>query len=124
MELAVSLPFLTALAFGMIEYSNLIKLRSRAVAAAYESARLATRPTTSQNSAATASAVSVYCSTLLTQLGVKGATVTVSPNDLSTVTPQTLVTVSVSAPFSQNSLTCLVIGSSKTLNASATLAVE
>jgi Flp pilus assembly protein TadG len=123
-ELAISLPFLFVLAFGMIEYSNLVKLRSRMVAAAYESARLATRPTTSQNSAASASAVSAYCSTLLTQLGVSGATVTVSPNDLSSATPQTAVTVSVSAPFSKNSLTCLVIGSSKTLNASATLVVE
>lgn len=123
-ELAVSLPFLFTLAFGMLEYSNLVLLRSRMVSAAYESARLATRPATSQSTAASASAVTTYCNSLLTQLGVNGATVTVSPSDLSAVSPQTLVTVSISAPFSQNSLTCMVIGSSKTLNTSATLVVE
>jgi Flp pilus assembly protein TadG len=123
-ELAVCLPFLLALAFGMLEYCNLVILRSRMVAAAYESARLATRPTTSQSSAATATAVSAYCVTILTQLGVNGGQVTVSPADLSTVSPQDLVTVSITAPFSQNSLTCMVIGSSRVLTASATLIVE
>lgn len=123
-ELAVSLPFLVALTFGMLEYNNLVVLKSRMVAASYEAARLATRPVTSQSSAATASAVTSYCRTLLTQLGVSGATVTISPSDLSNVTPQTVVTVSVSAPFSQNSFTTLVISSSTTTRASATLVVE
>lgn len=123
-ELALSLPFLFALAFGMLEYSNLVMLRSRMVSAAYESARMATRPTTSQNSAATASAVTTYCSSLLTQLGVHGASVTLTPSDLSNVAPQDLVTVSINAPFSSNSLTSLVIGSSTIMTASATLTVE
>lgn len=123
-ELAVSLPFLMALAFGMLEYNNAVMLKTRMVSAAYESARMATRPTTSTTAAATASGVTTYCNTLLTQLGVHGATVTLSPSDLSSVTPQTLITVSISAPFSQNSLTSLVIGSSSTISASATLVVE
>ena len=123
-ELAVSLPFLLALAFGMLEYSNLVLLRTRMVSAAYESARLATRPTTSQQNAATASAVSTYCSSLLTQLGVNGATVTLTPSDLSNVQPQDLVTVSINAPFGSNSLTSLVISSSKIVTTSATLSVE
>ncbi len=123
-ELAVSLPFLLTLAFGMLEYNSLIMLRARMVSAAYESARLATRPKTSQNNAATASGVTTYCNTLLTQLGVQGATVTLSPSDLSTVTPQTVVTVSITAPFRSNSLTTLVLGSSQTTTAKATLIVE
>ena len=123
-ELAFSMPFLMALTFGMLEYNNKVMLRTRMVSAAYEAARLATRPTTSQTSAATASSVSTYCSTLLTQLGVNGATVTVTPSDLSNVTPQTQVKVSISAPLSQNSLTSVVISSSATVTASATLVVE
>ena len=72
------------------------------VAVAYESVRMATRTTTS---VATAAQVVAYRNSLLNQLGVKGATVTVTPNNLANVAPQTIVTVSVSAPFGQNSLT-------------------
>ncbi|WP_010582369.1 TadE/TadG family type IV pilus assembly protein [Schlesneria paludicola] len=123
-ELAVSLPFLLALTFGMLEYNNKIMLRTRMVAAAYESARLATRPTTSQTSAASASSVVAYCNNMLTQLGVNGATVTVSPSNLSSVSPQTAVTVTVNAPLSQNSLTSVVINSSSSVTVNATLVVE
>ena len=123
-ELALSLPFLFALAFGMLEYNNIVRLRSRMVNAAYESARLATRPVTSTSSAASADAVATYCQTLLTQLGVNGATVTVSPSNLSGITPQQTVTVTITAPVSSNSLTTLVIGSSTMTTASATLCVE
>lgn len=123
-ELAVCMPFLMALAFGMLEYNNGVMLKTRMVSAAYESARLATRPTTSATSAATAAAVTTYCQTLLTQMGVKGASVTVSPSSLTGITPQTPVTVTVTAPFSQNSLTSIVISTSLNLTASATLVVE
>jgi Flp pilus assembly protein TadG len=118
------MPFLLALAFGMLEYNNTVMLKTRMVSAAYESARLATRPATSTASAATASAVTTYCSSLLTQLGVHGATVTISPSDLSSVTPQTLVTVTVTAPFSQNTLTSIVLSSATTVTATASLIVE
>ena len=124
MELAVSMPFLLALAFGMLEYNNTVMLKTRMVSAAYESARLATRPTTSTTNSATASSVITYCNSLLTQLGVNGATVTINPSDLSSVTPQTLVTVTVTAPFSQNSLTSIVLSSSTTVTATASLIVE
>ena len=123
-ELAVCMPFLMAIAFGLLEYNNMVMLKTRMVSAAYESARLATRPTTSTADAATASAVTAYCSTMLTQLGVHGATVTLSPSSLTGITPLTPVTVSVTAPFSSNSLTTIVLGSSTTTTASATLVVE
>lgn len=123
-ELAVSLPFLVALTFGMLEYNNVANLKTRMVSAAYESARLATRPTTSEADAATASAVTTYCNSLLTQLGVNGSTVTISPSNLSGIAPQTSVTVTVSAPFNQNSLTTLVLSSSMTVTANVTLIVE
>lgn len=122
-ELALCMPFLLALAFGMIEYNNKVMLRTRMVSAAYEAVRLATRPTTSQSTAATSASVIAYCNSLLTQLGVNGATVTVSPSSLANVTPQTPVTVTVSAPLSQNTLTTIVIASS-TVSVSSTLIME
>ncbi|MGH7136761.1 MAG: hypothetical protein ACREHD_13545, partial [Pirellulales bacterium] len=109
---------------GMIEVTNVVSLQARMQAATYESARLATRPTTSNATAATNAQVTTYCQTLLSQLGVNDATVTVTPNNLSTATPQTLVTVAVSAPWSQNSPTSFVLQSSLTLSAQATLIVE
>lgn len=118
------MPFLLALAFGMLEYNNMVMLQTRMTSCAYEACRLATRPTTSANSAATANSVTTYCNTLLTQLGVNGATVTISPSSLTNATPQTPVTVTIRAPFASNSLTSLVLGSSLTADASATLIVE
>jgi Flp pilus assembly protein TadG len=123
-ELALCLPLLVTLAFGMIESSNLVHLRTRMYSAAYESARLATRPTTSENTAASSSAVTSYCTSILQQLGVNGATVTLSPSNLSTVVPQQLVTVTITAPLNKNSFTSLVINSSQTISAQATLIVE
>ena len=123
-ELALCMPFLMALCFGMLEYNNSVMLKTRMLSAAYESCRLATRPTTSSSTAASATAVTTYCSSLLTQMGVQGATVSMSPTDLSAVTPQTVVTVTVTAPFGRNSLTSIVIGSSTVITASAALIVE
>jgi hypothetical protein len=118
------MPVLIALAFGMLEYNSTVTLKTRMTSAAYESVRMATRPATSANTAATAGSVVTYCNSLLTQLGVNGATVTVTPSDLSAVTPQTLVTVSISAPYNRNSLTSIVLNSSNTISASASLVVE
>lgn len=123
-ELALCMPFLMALCFGMLEYNNSVMLKTRMLSAAYESCRLATRPTTSASTAASATAVTAYCTSLLTQLGVQGATVAISPSSLTAATPQTVVTVTVSAPFGQNSLTSIVIGSSTIITSSASLIVE
>lgn len=113
-----------AAGFGMIEACNAVYVQARLQSAAFESVRLATRPTTATNLAASASQVQATCNTLLTQLGVQGATVTISPSDLTNLTPQTLVTVSISAPFSQNTVTSIVVTNSPVLSASATMVIE
>ncbi len=123
-ELALCLPVLVPLYFGTLETCNVMLTQARMQAAAYESARLATRPTTSTTQAATAGDVQATCNSLLTQLGVQGADVTVSPGSLSGLAPQTPVTVSVSAPLAQNTLTSIIVGNSAKLNASATMVVE
>lgn len=123
-ELALCLPILLTTALGMIETCNVVFVQARMQSAAFESVRLATRPTTSQAVAATASQVTADANTLLTQLGVSNATVTLSPASLASVTPGTTVTVTITAPLVKNSVTCLVLSSSLTLTAQATMIVE
>jgi Flp pilus assembly protein TadG len=123
-ELALCLPVLLTLTFGMLETCNLVNQRTRMLAVAYESARYATRPTTASATAATAAQVNSYATTLLQQVSVKGATVTVSPSDLTSITSQTPVTVTITAPLSQNSFTSFVVKSPSNLTAQATLVFE
>ncbi len=123
-ELALCLPILLTTALGMIEVSNVVFVQARMQAAAYESVRLATRPTTSESTAATGVQVTTYCEALLAQLGVNGATITLTPASLTALPPQTMVTVSISAPWSQNSPTSFVLNNSLTLTTQATLIVE
>jgi Flp pilus assembly protein TadG len=123
-ELAVCLPILVAVGFGMTEACNLVFVKARLQSAAFESVRLATRPTTATNLAATAAQVQASCTTLLTQLGVQGATVVISPSSLANLAPQTLVTVTISAPISNNSVTSMVLSNSLAVSASATMIIE
>jgi Flp pilus assembly protein TadG len=123
-ELALCAPLLIVLAFGMIEVCNLVHLRTRMYSAAYESARLATRSTTAQTTAASSAAVTAYCNSLLQQLGVQGATVSLQPGNLSTVVPEQMVTVTITAPLSMNTVTSIVVNSSQNITAQATLVIE
>lgn len=123
-ELALCAPLLITLAFGMIETCNLMHTKTRMAAAAYDAARLATRPATASSTAATSSTVNAYAASLLQQLKVNGAQVTLNPSDLSALVPQQMVTVTIVAPFKQNSATCCILGSTLTLTAKATLIVE
>ena len=123
-ELAVCMPILLTVGLGMIEATNVVFIQARLQEVAYESARLATRPTTAAAKAASSADVTAYAQTLLSQLGVNGATVTVTPSSLSNLLPQTLVTVSISAPWNQNSATSFVLKNTPTLTTSATLVVE
>lgn len=118
------MPVLLTVGLGMIETSNVVFIQARLQAAAYESARLATRPTTSNATAATSAQVTAYCQTLLAELGVNGATASVSPGNLSNLPPQTPVTVSISAPWRQNTATSFVQRGSLTLTAATTLVIE
>jgi Flp pilus assembly protein TadG len=123
-EMALCLPILLTTALGMIETCNVVFLQARMQSAAFEAARLATRPTTAQLVAATSSQVTSDANTLLTQLGVSNATITLSPASWTTLTPSTTVTVTIAAPLNKNSVTCLVLSSSLNLTAQATMIVE
>ena len=123
-ELALCLPMLFVMAFGMIETSNVVFLQARLQSATFEAARYATRPTTSDATSATTAQVLADCYTILSQLNVQGATVTLSPSNVTSLPPQTLVTVSVTAPLSQNTVTSIVVPKTLVLSASATMIVE
>ena len=123
-ELALCMPLLLGVALGMIEASNVVFIQGRIQAAAYEAARLATRPATSQAPAATNAQVTAYAEALLAQLGVNGGTVAVTPGNLTNLPPQTLVTVAITAPWKQNTSTSLVLSESLVLSTSATLIIE
>ncbi len=123
-ELALCLPIMLTTAFGMVETCNAVFLQARLQSGTFEAARYATRPTTSEATSATTAQVLAYCQTLMTQLNVNGATITLSPSSVTGLAPQTMVTVTVTAPLSQNTATWFVIAKTLTLSASATMIVE
>ena len=122
-ELALCLPVLLITALGMIETCNTLFVQARMQSAAYEAVRYATRPTTATSTAATNAQVITYAGTLLTQLGVSGGTVTVSPASISTANTQTLVTVTITAPLNSNTVSTFVV-KSMTITATATMIKE
>lgn len=99
-ELAVCLPVMVLLTFGTIETTSLIALRQRLATAAYEAVRTASAP--QQTSAAGIAAGT----SILTARSISGATITISPNPVtsSTVTG-TEISSTVVAPFASN--TCM-----------------
>ncbi len=104
-ELALCMTFLLVMALGSIEATNAIFLKQRLTAAAYEGARKAT--TLGQTGVAgTTSAQSV-----LTQFGIVGGTVSITPNIAGTMSTGTQVSVNVKAPLSSNTcITAYIIG--------------
>lgn len=123
-ELAVTLPLLVTLTLGTIETCHLVQVRTQMMAAAYEAARLATRPTTATQKAATPADVVARCQSILNQFSVQGATITVTPSDFSNRTPQGLVTVNCAAPLNQNTVTAFFAPQSYTISTSVSLVFE
>jgi Flp pilus assembly protein TadG len=123
-ELALCLPMLLIFALGTTEVCNWMHVRQRAMTAVYDGVRYATRPTTSGRQAATAAQVISRCQSLLTQLAVNGATVTVSPSNLTNIMPETQVTVTIVVPMAQNSMSAYVLNSSSNVTATATMIFE
>jgi Flp pilus assembly protein TadG len=123
-ELALCLPMLLIFALGTTEVCNWMHVRQRAMTAVYDGVRYATRPTTSGRQAATSAQVIARCQNLLDQLDVNGATVTVSPSNLTNIMPETQVTVTIVVPMAQNSMSAYVLNSSSNVTATATMIFE
>jgi Flp pilus assembly protein TadG len=123
-ELAICLPVLLTFAFGMMELCSILHVRQRMVTACYDTARLATRPTTHRTRAATAEEALARCRATLENLGVRGAEVSITPSDLSTARPGTMVTVTITAPLAENCFTSWVVGSNSKFTTQSTMVFE
>ena len=95
-ELAVCLPVLILLVAGSIECCGLIFLKQTLCAAAYEGARVAVRRD------ATPADVTQRASEVLTSRNVQNATIVMNPPTIDSLDPGDEVTVTVSAPTSNN----------------------
>jgi Flp pilus assembly protein TadG len=94
-EFAVVAPVLVLLVFGMVEFGRMVMVQQVLTNAAREGARVGVLDDS------TVADVQTTVNNYLAGGGVKGATVTVSPNPLSSAGYGAPVTVTVSVPFSQ-----------------------
>jgi Flp pilus assembly protein TadG len=94
-EFAIVAPILVLLVFGMIEFGRMVMVQQVLTNAAREGARVGVLDSS------TVTDVQTTVNTYLTGGGVSGATVTVTPNPLSSAGYGAPVTVTVSVPFSQ-----------------------
>jgi Flp pilus assembly protein TadG len=95
-ELAVILPLFVILGIVPLELCNLIQLKQSVAVAAYEAAKTATRPTSSQTR------MMAVFDRVIADREIHGATISASL-DVDTLQPGDTVAVTVEAPFSENS---------------------
>ncbi len=107
-EMAVTLPLLVTLVFGAIEMANAVFLRQSLNIAAYEAAKVITRPGNNETLART------RCQEVLTVRKVGTYTLTFSPTITTSTARGTQVTVTLSAPASNLSYGPMQFMSGKT----------
>ena len=95
-EFAVCLPVILLLVLGMIETCSMIFVKQSLAVAAYEGAHAGVK------FKATASEVRTTCEGILRDRRVKGATITVTPNDLRSLPLGEYFTIRVDAPSDSN----------------------
>jgi Flp pilus assembly protein TadG len=93
-EMALVLPILIMVVFGIIEFARANQIRQTVKQAAYEGARVGI------TTDATVANVQTQANSVLSSVGITGGTVTVSPNPITSTT--TFVTVTVSASATAN----------------------
>ena len=118
MEMAIVAPILMTFAFGVLEVTNGIYLQQSLKISAYEGARVALMPDT------TAANVQAACNRMLQGRGVKGATVTVTPNNYESAVYGTEIKVSISADLTQNALAPMIVLPNRQLVGEVTLMKE
>jgi Flp pilus assembly protein TadG len=114
-EMAICAPVLFALVFGAVEFAQVNMIRNSAANAAYEGARAGVTP------GATATSAANTARDALTDVGIRGSAVTVTPSDL---TGAQTVTVTISVPLNQNFWTVPKFFGGATLTRSCTLQIE
>jgi Flp pilus assembly protein TadG len=119
-EFALVSPLFLCLIVGIIEVGRAVVVQQLLTNASREGARYAGYDSTTQSSTVT-NAVNAY----LSDVGINGATTTISPGSLSSVADGQPVSVSVSVPFTKVSLlpTPILLGN-KTLQATTVMCRE
>jgi hypothetical protein len=117
-ELAVCLPIVVLLVIATIEACSAIFLKQSLTVAAYEGVR------TALVDGATASNVQTACNQVLADRKIEGATVTVSPLDIASLSPGEYVDVTVTAPCSENSVVPANFYRGRSLSATASMMIE
>jgi Flp pilus assembly protein TadG len=117
-ELAVCLPIVVLLVIATIEACSAIFLKQSLTVAAYEGVRTALADGNS------AGAVQATCNQILRDREIAGASVTISPADISALEPGDYIDVTVSAPCESNSLVPTAFYRGRTLSATASMMVE
>jgi len=115
METAVVLPLLVILVFGALEMSNAIFLKQSLNMAAYEAAKVITRPGDNNTLAAS------RCQQVLSVRRISTYTMTISPAITASTARGTQVTVTVSAPASNLSYGPVRFMTGRTLTSSAVM---
>jgi Flp pilus assembly protein TadG len=97
-EMAVCLPVIVLLVFASIETCNAIFLRQALSASAYEGARVAVRPESTSQQAIS------RCQAVLDGRDMQDTSITLNPQDVSTVQRGQLIEVTISATCDNNSV--------------------
>lgn len=95
-ELAISLPVIMVVLFGILEISNSVALRKSLVVAAYEGSLVAILP------GATTSDVQTAITQVISDRGLNVSQINVSPADLAAAPKGTFITVDVVAEYDDN----------------------
>lgn len=117
-EFAVCLPILVLLVLGMIETCSMVFLKQSLAVAAYEGAHTAVKP------GATTADVRTTCEGILRDRRIDGATVTVTPGEVSDVPAGDYMTVRITAPSDQNNVLPLKFFRGAQVDASAVMMKE
>lgn len=115
-EFALTAPLVILLFFAALEFTRLNVIRNSADNAAYEGARQGIIP------GATAASCQVEAQRLLSAIGVRGATITVTPAVILPDTPR--VTVDIDIPFNLNAYFASLFFGGRSMSSSCVLTRE
>lgn len=115
-EFALTLPIVFSIFIASLEFSRLSMIRNSTDNAAYEGARTGILP------GATAAKVQAKVTSELTAIGIKNATIVVTPTVILTSTPT--VQVSVTVPLTENAWVSPLYSTNSTITKSCKLSRE
>ncbi len=117
-ELAVSLPAITVVLFGILEISNSVALRKSLVVAAYEGSLVAILP------GATTADVQSEVTQIVSDRGINLSQINVTPADLAAAPKGSFITVDVVAEYDDNCFVFSGLFNSVPLHGTATFVKE